>query len=298
MNASDVVGSGLTWLWRATWQASVLVLLVLLAQWLFRSKLTPQSRHAFWWLVLIRLLLPVVPATPFSIFNFARVEPLAKGGTRFESVLKREYWDRGRVSSQDRLHQGPASGSPGTPPASAQAPNGSSSTPASLPTPALPPSCTAVSPAEYALWGSFGIWLSGVLFLGGRLIWGNCGFARRLRRRSPIGDPDVRALLEECRQVVGVRQPLGMVETPEVDSPALFGCFRVKLLLPPRIATTFSRAELRHVFLHELAHVRRGDVPTNWLMALLQIVHWFNPAIWFALSRMRADRCADHAWVQ
>ncbi len=128
------------------------------------------------------------------------------------------------------------------------------------------------------------------MFLGARLSLGNYGFARRLRRRPLVSDPTVLGLFEECRQVAGVRPSLAVVETPEVDSPALFGCFRVKLLLPPRMAATFSPAELRHVFLHELSHVRRGDVPVNWLMTVVQIAHWFNPVIWFAFSRMRADR--------
>jgi beta-lactamase regulating signal transducer with metallopeptidase domain len=53
---------------------------------------------------------------------------------------------------------------------------------------------------------------------------------------------------------------------------------------------SFSTEELRFVFLHELAHVRRRDILMSWLMALLQVVHWFNPLVWFAFSRWRADR--------
>jgi hypothetical protein len=33
-----------------------------------------------------------------------------------------------------------------------------------------------------------------------------------------------------------------------------------------------------------------GDVLLNWLTTLLQVLHWFNPVIWFAFARMRADR--------
>jgi hypothetical protein len=44
------------------------------------------------------------------------------------------------------------------------------------------------------------------------------------------------------------------------------------------------------VFLHELAHLKRRDLLWNWLAALLQAVHWFNPLVWFGFARWRAVR--------
>jgi hypothetical protein len=52
----------------------------------------------------------------------------------------------------------------------------------------------------------------------------------------------------------------------------------------------FTREELRHVFMHELAHIKRRDVLVGWVMLALQTVHWFNPLVWLAFYRMRADR--------
>ncbi|MHC4675343.1 MAG: SUMF1/EgtB/PvdO family nonheme iron enzyme, partial [Planctomycetota bacterium] len=51
-----------------------------------------------------------------------------------------------------------------------------------------------------------------------------------------------------------------------------------------------SHHELRHIFLHELAHLKRHDIQLGWLTSLLQVLHWFNPLVWFAFHRMRADR--------
>src|SRR4029077_14707038 len=62
------------------------------------------------------------------------------------------------------------------------------------------------------------------------------------------------------------------------------------LLLPLSVLRDFDRRELRLIFLHELAHLRRNDVLTNWLVAILQIIHWFNPLLWLAFARLRADR--------
>ena len=73
MNVESLAESGLGWLWRMSWQASVLVLLVLIAQRVFRSRLTPQWRFSLWWLVLLRLMLPVAPESAWSVFNLARM---------------------------------------------------------------------------------------------------------------------------------------------------------------------------------------------------------------------------------
>ena len=49
-------------------------------------------------------------------------------------------------------------------------------------------------------------------------------------------------------------------------------------------------AQLRHVFLHELAHLKRFDIAVGLLTAVVQTVHWFNPLVWLAFRRMRDDR--------
>ena len=51
-----------------------------------------------------------------------------------------------------------------------------------------------------------------------------------------------------------------------------------------------SDQELRLVVRDELVHVQRLDVLQNWLLILLQALHWFNPLVWLALRRMRSDR--------
>jgi bla regulator protein BlaR1 len=54
------------WLVKVTWQAAVLVLLVLLIQWVLGRKLTPVWRYNLWLIVLIRLALPVSPQGSWS----------------------------------------------------------------------------------------------------------------------------------------------------------------------------------------------------------------------------------------
>ena len=81
-----------------------------------------------------------------------------------------------------------------------------------------------------------------------------------------------------------------LAETDLVKSPALYGLVRLRLLLPTGMLSQFNAAELRHIFLHELAHVKRRDMGILWLVTLCKILHWFNPVLWFGFRRMAADR--------
>ena len=51
-----------------------------------------------------------------------------------------------------------------------------------------------------------------------------------------------------------------------------------------------SPARLQHVLAHEMAHLVRGDLWANWLFLLARIVHWFNPAAWWAFRELQAAR--------
>ncbi|MHC4658315.1 MAG: LamG-like jellyroll fold domain-containing protein, partial [Planctomycetota bacterium] len=97
-------------------------------------------------------------------------------------------------------------------------------------------------------------------------------------------------LLEDCKEQMGSRTVLGIVVSDKVKSPVLFGFIRPRLLLPVGIIETLRTEELRYVFLHELAHLKRCDILLGWLTSLLTILHWFNPLVWYAFYRMRVDR--------
>jgi len=133
------------------------------------------------------------------------------------------------------------------------------------------------------------IWLAGtVLFLG--VVMAQTVIYVGIGRCRPVTDQKTLDLLEDCKEVMDLRTYLAVVETPQVTSPSLFGVIRPRLLLPPGTIDSLGRDRLRHVFLHELAHLKRNDVLVNWLMAILQVLHWFNPLIWFAFYRMRVER--------
>src|SRR5690606_17298708 len=74
-------------------------------------------------------------------------------------------------------------------------------------------------------------------------------------------DPALLDLLEDCKARAGITTPIGLVVTTDIDSPALLGWLRPRILLPEKLTDPSSRHLLRAVFFHELAHFRNGDIP-------------------------------------
>src|SRR5262249_33274439 len=81
-----------------------------------------------------------------------------------------------------------------------------------------------------------------------------------------------------------------VIESDWLRAPSVFGFVRPCLLLSRAVIEKLDDAELRLVILHELVHVQRRDVLLNWLLILLQALHWFNPLVWLAMRRLRSDR--------
>jgi biopolymer transport protein ExbD len=97
-------------------------------------------------------------------------------------------------------------------------------------------------------------------------------------------------LLESAKQQMGVTRAVSLVVVEQLSTPAVFGLRQIHLLLPPGLVGELTLGELRMVFLHELAHVKRNDMLWNWVLVVAQFVHWFNPLVWLAMRRLRADR--------
>lgn len=283
------------WLLNHSLQGGVLVLVVLLAQWTFRRRLTGRWRFALWWVVLARLLLPVGPQSIVSVFNYVR--PIMSLQSR-ATVLPTEQPGTLTAPNNVTVEHPPAQPTTtalATDPApstrvslSREIPNVSTD-PAPVQTYSSIPTRNQPSHSRLVL-SLATVWLGGVLVLSASVAIQILRFQRKLARSATQPDATLHELLKKCREEFGVTRRIEPVETNAVKSPALFGLFRLRLLLPPGFAAQFSTGELRHIFLHELAHVKRGDLWLNWLVTALQLIHWFNPLIWLGFARLRADR--------
>jgi beta-lactamase regulating signal transducer with metallopeptidase domain/uncharacterized GH25 family protein len=277
------------WLLRTSWQAAVLALLVLAVQWIFQKRLSASWRHALWLLVLVRLLLPVSPHSALSLFNYTGLERI---GPAPVPVAK--------SSTPPGPSGATVNGAPVDPPALRLRMISEPIT--TLPAGPVLPSVRDAASAPKAsasllssIWKRLPVaaawcWLAGVVLLTVRITVQNLLFARRLRTGIEIRDAEVLALFERCKSRFGLRVSVRLFETSAVTSPAIYGWWHPRLLLPNQMLAQFNQEELRYVFLHELAHIKRRDMAVHWLTTALRVLHWFNPVLGFAFRRLAADR--------
>ncbi len=109
--------------------------------------------------------------------------------------------------------------------------------------------------------------------------------ARRLVRQAKRANYLMNDLLVYCCKCMGVNK--GKVQlkiSGDGTSPAVCGLFRPVILVPHNLAPSLGSRHLRAVLLHELAHIKRGDLWVNWAQTILQIIYFYNPLLWFADS--------------
>jgi len=262
---------------RTSWQAAIVVGLVLAAQWIFRHRLSKAWRHSLWFLVMLRLVAPTLPESSFSLFNVSR---LASTASPAEPVEPRRPAESGMLTAPGRL-------TAAEPAAPTLLPVDNAPVERAKPTLAEADTTTPrLNLWSVAAW----IWLAGFTTALARILIGVALFSRRMWENRPIQDERFLRLFDECRQIAGSGKGVIAEESDAVESPALCGFLRPRLLLPSGLLDRFNDRELRFILLHELAHVRRGDVIVNWIASLLKLLHWFNPVLLLAFHRMKADR--------
>ena len=269
------------WLLQATLSGGLVIGLVLLAQKVLGRKLGPRWCHALWLVLLIRLVLPGTFPGQINLLSLVpsfdrQIQQPKPSGTAGEL----EAYQTTQVSSATEtipLH------------------NLESDVGSQEQTTLKPRLLANLQYKSQSLWTFLRralpfIWLAGAIGIGLYLLLSNFLLWRIVRRERLLLDQKTLELFEECKERMGVQTIVGLIPSAQIKSPALFDFIRPRLLLPMDMLEEASPEEMRYIFLHELAHLKRHDIYLGWLTSFLLILHWFNPLVWFAFYRMRTDR--------
>jgi beta-lactamase regulating signal transducer with metallopeptidase domain len=71
----------------------------------------------------------------------------------------------------------------------------------------------------------------------------------------------------------------------KVSSPAVYGIFKPRIVLPADIA----QDDLEYILLHENTHIRRGDNIWRLIAIVTACIHWFDPLVWIFLKYFLTD---------
>lgn len=246
------------WLLKTSFAGSLLVGLILLIRFIFRNRLGAKWTYLLWFLLIIRLMMPIAPESSLSIFNLLHL---------FEPKSVENYLQDGqkllgietKASSGENFYEAEHY--------SVAVKRGASS-----------PDLLTV------------IWGLGVLALCVHTTYLNLRIRIGLRNCKIIKDPRVLHLLKQCQSELNSKDHVVLAEGNISQVPLVMGVIKPYIVLPLGTRSKLTQAELRYILLHELAHIKRKDLWLNWLLYMLQIMHWFNPVIWYGFYRLRLDR--------
>ena len=242
---------------------SILAVTIILTKLMLKHRLGAAWNCGIWMLLLLRLCMPYVPESPFSIFNvlnYVNTNFLLKiGGHIYKDGNGIDYSDSGLLGFQiDSLPQDYF----------------------------LPVSRSSHHGVLDVL---FIIWLFVAIALVMYVVIYNLRVRKLIKTEKQWENTDVLELFEVCREKMKIKSEIKIVKTGKTKSPALYGMIRPIFLLPEGIETKLDNAGLTHIMMHELAHYKRKDILLYSMISFFQILHWFNPVLWYSLSRMRQD---------
>ncbi|GIO70322.1 M56 family metallopeptidase [Paenibacillus cookii] len=271
-------------LFNASVASTVILLLLLLTRKLFQKHLKPRFVHILWFLVLMKLLVPIAPQSPVSLFN----------------VLPQTFpmeWDSGQTSKQP-THLSENSSNP-------EIQSNDADVQKQLPELTLnradEPISSVVSRSsqdhspentDRLTWLSIVslVWLAGFLCLGGFYLFSVLIFRKKVGNSLKIEDAEVLSVLEACKRKLNIKKPIYAYETSYLRSPCLYGLWKPRVYLPEDICTIADPNQLTHILMHELVHYKRKDLWFNSLWALSVGMHWYNPLVWLSVRKMKADQ--------
>ncbi|MBL7185843.1 MAG: ankyrin repeat domain-containing protein [Phycisphaerae bacterium] len=245
-------------------QTAFLVILLYAVDLLLRKRVRAVFRYCVWLLVLAKLVLPPTLSLPTGVGYWAadHLPSAMNVSSRPFDAPGFEYMG----TSGERPHTGPSD-------------DVAESAPLVV---------AENAPLTALTWQAilFILWLVGVLaFLA--LLVQRARFVRGLIVASTPATAEFAGVLEQCRRRIGVRWNTSVRISDTIPSPAVCGFFRPTIVIPVTLVDKLSPDGLKAILIHELAHIKRGDLWVNSIQTFLQIAYFYNPFVWFANSIIR-----------
>jgi bla regulator protein blaR1 len=264
--------------------ASILIFLILLTKRLFKKTMSPKWHYYIWILLCIRLLVPVTPESSFSVYTlfYTAAEKInipvnVIGNPLQENILNESAESEITDQSQTAGGNGVNSANSGTTDlVSIDSKDESVG--------------TDVSKYNKLMAIMAFLWLFVVLVLTLYTIYINITFAVKVKKSyTRLKDERINGILRSCMDRMNIRKRIILLTTKSLRTPSLYVIFKPKILVSKSYMDQLSDEEIEYIFLHELSHYKRKDIWVNWILALLQIVYFFNPLIWYAFNKIHEE---------
>ncbi len=254
---NSAAASFLLWIGQAVLFGTLLAAMTWLLLRLIGRRISPAMHAVFWLIVLVKFVLPIGPAWNYSLATTLTsasravrtiVDQPAATATQQPDVKTAIIWDATDDSARAS---------------------------------AAPTATATAAPAKAAIAAL--VYLSIVALIGAARLIAYARFARRARTYA-VADESVHGMVIAACRTLGVRRLPDVRISPDAPAPFVFGFINPMLVLSPR--QLVRPDELEAVILHEVAHLRRGDLfvrSVQWLAGTLlffwPVVAWVNRRI-------------------
>jgi beta-lactamase regulating signal transducer with metallopeptidase domain len=259
-------------------QFTILFLILLIIDFLLRKKVRSVFRYWIWMLVLAKLILPTSLSSPLSLgylfgdsLTSLHVTPAIPQPQKQPPAVSPQIIDFSTVPLASDTSSVVTS-------------------PPSRPSPTQPFSSQSAQTTPLSWQGVvFLLWLAVVIAMG-LLLLQRAIFVAGLVAQAVEADDSIKGTFNSCCERIGIRRRIGLKVSANATSPAVCGLFSQVILLPQNLSASLSSSQLQSVLLHELAHIKRGDLWINLAQTILQIFYFYNPLLWIANAIIRRIR--------
>lgn len=246
---------------------TITALLIILFKLIFKNKIGAKWHVLIWLVLLVRIVVPVLPSSAFSIFNTAQIDDETIVRMTYSVVENNDnadtlkaynvekdagedyyYTDEYTHTDYAENHSGGNSGS-------------------------LVRLDTAI----------IVVWIAGVVFLLFYLIFIYSRYAKTLKKSRRTCDDDTCTLFERCKEKLSIKRDVKLFRAD--TTPVLVGFFHPEVY----ISESYSKTETEYTLLHELNHMKNYDILWTAIATLILCVNWFNPVVWISFFMFKRD---------
>ncbi len=136
----------------------------------------------------------------------------------------------------------------------------------------------------------FLLWLAGAGALLVRLFQAYRALKSVLLRATPLYLEPLPKAVASWRATLGVRRPVTLLSSADCHGAFTCGVLRPVIVLPDALVARMDAADVSAIIGHEMAHIRGLD--SLWLLGeqVLRALFFFHPAVWLATARLDAAR--------
>ncbi|WP_409174016.1 M56 family metallopeptidase [Brevibacillus fortis] len=262
------------WMCYASLGASLVAILLVAIKKGVRQAISWRMHHLLWFIVLARLLIPVLPESSFSLFTWISWASNGISVTQplFTSIEPEVTQTGPRVipANIDLVEQGENDGV--------------------MQVEAVEDDKMGAASTHAAYIQILAVvWLIGVVILLARLFAYLYNMHTKERFLMRVTDERVTTIMNACRVRFGVKRQIPVYTGTLAKGPLISGIFSPWVYCPREVYQSLSDAELYHVFAHELAHHKRKDLLWSFIGSIALAIHWMNPLVWVWIRKMKAD---------